>query len=114
MHLPNRARSRRASKEKATESRLAHPVTVVTGRSINELQLHVQSVEKLCREEANDIGFTCVIIRSGIDTKTNQYNEDGTVLAEFNAKSGCYQNVVANDDPHITIYMGFGLDQLVV
>ncbi|EGZ72466.1 hypothetical protein NEUTE2DRAFT_66145, partial [Neurospora tetrasperma FGSC 2509] len=56
--------------------------------------------EKLCREEAKDIGFTCVIIRSGIYTKTNQYNEDGT-------------NVVTDDDPHITIYIGFGLDELV-
>lgn len=80
------------------------------GRSINELQLHVQAVEKLCREEAKDIGFTCVVIRSGIHTKTNQYNEDGTDVTEFNAKSDCYQNVVADDDLHITVYMGFGLD----
>ncbi|EAA33511.1 hypothetical protein GE21DRAFT_3862 [Neurospora crassa] len=93
---------------------VTHWIENWAGRS-SEVSLNViKGTEKLCREEAKDIGFTCVIIRSGIHTKTNQYNEDGTVLTEFNAKSGMYQNVVADDDPHITVYMGFGLDELVV
>ncbi|KAK3494200.1 uncharacterized protein B0T23DRAFT_427239 [Neurospora hispaniola] len=74
----------------------------------------VKGVEKICREEAERIGFKCVIIRSGVHAKTNQYAEDGTVLTEYNARTGTYTNVVADDDPHITVYMGFGLDQLMV
>ncbi|KAJ4388332.1 hypothetical protein N0V85_007668 [Neurospora sp. IMI 360204] len=78
--------------------------------SINQ----VQGTEKLCREEAKALGFMCVVIRSGVRSKTNLDKEDGTILTEFNVKTGHYQNVVADDDPHITVYMGHSLDELAV
>ncbi|KAK3505451.1 hypothetical protein B0T13DRAFT_391664 [Neurospora crassa] len=70
--------------------------------------------EKILREEANRLGFDAVVIRSGVHNETNQYAADGTLLTYIDPRTGKKRNLTAEDDPHITVYMGYDLDNLVV
>ncbi|EAA33512.1 hypothetical protein GE21DRAFT_3863 [Neurospora crassa] len=84
------------------------------GRSSEVTMDRVRGTEKILREEAHRLGFQVVIVRSGVHNETNQYAEDGTVLTYVDQRTGRTRNLVAEDDPHMTIYLGYDLDHIVV
>ena len=60
------------------------------------------------------MGFDVVVVRAGIHNETNQHATDGTLLTYYDERTGTKQNMTAEDDPHITVYMGYSLNRLVV
>ncbi|KAK3400839.1 hypothetical protein B0T20DRAFT_348176 [Sordaria brevicollis] len=80
----------------------------------------IMGVEKICRDEVKRLNgeepytFNDVLVRAGVHTKTNLHDDNGTVITEFNPRSGRYQNKVADDDPHITVYIGYDLEHIAV
>ncbi|KAK3400837.1 hypothetical protein B0T20DRAFT_405336 [Sordaria brevicollis] len=56
--------------------------------------------------------YMCVVIRRGPHAKTNTHAANGTVLTAWNERTGTYTNVTTEDDPHITVYLGWSLDEL--
>ncbi|KAK1778711.1 hypothetical protein QBC45DRAFT_467002 [Copromyces sp. CBS 386.78] len=74
----------------------------------------MHGTEKVLREEAARLGLKAVIIRAGVHCETNQYAADGTLLTYYDPRTGRKRNKTAEDDPHVTVYMGKDLDSLTL
>lgn len=91
---------------------VVHWIENFTARSTPPDVARILRTEEICRDVARSLGFSCVIIRNGVHTRTNQHAADGTVLTEFNAHTGNVRNATAETDPHITVYVGASLNSL--
>ncbi|KAK3400840.1 hypothetical protein B0T20DRAFT_451536 [Sordaria brevicollis] len=83
-------------------------------RSSEVSMSRVQGTEKIVREECARLGFYFAIIRAGVHSETNQYAPNGTVLTYYNEKTGRTENLMAKDDPHITVYFGHDEHNIIV
>ncbi|KAK3334362.1 hypothetical protein B0H65DRAFT_566368, partial [Neurospora tetraspora] len=74
----------------------------------------VKGTEAICRAEAAHLGFDAVVIRAGLHNKRNQHDAFGTIRTKNDPRSGRIVNDTTDADWHLTVFMGYDVDNLVI
>ncbi|KAK3505455.1 hypothetical protein B0T13DRAFT_444477 [Neurospora crassa] len=96
-------------KRKIRVSWIVDPNQTKDRRYVNN-DVPIAVTEEICREEADRLKLTCVVIRQLAHKTRNAYKNGRTVMV-YDAESGQWKNAQQKADSYFTVYMGVSKSQ---